>query len=183
MDSLQGHLLVASPHLRDPNFMGTVVLLVRHDEQGALGVVLNRPTEKTLMGLWASVSQTPCENDPPVNLGGPVPGPLMAIHTREALADEEVLPGVYFAAEKDHLEALVAKPQPFLRVFVGHSGWGGGQLEGELEQGAWFTTPATLEFVFYDDTDLWQKVTRMIGKSVIQDILKIKDVPDDPSAN
>lgn len=181
--SLQGHFLVASPHLRDPNFVGTVVLMVRHDENGALGVVLNRPAEKSLADLWQSVSETPCLNQGAVHLGGPVPGPLMAIHTREGLADVEICPGIYFAAEKDKLESLMEQPQDRLRVFVGHSGWAGGQLEGELKEGAWLTAPATLDLVFYDDADLWHKVTRQIGKSMLLDIVKPKHVPDDPGMN
>ena len=183
MKSLQGHFLVASGHLRDPNFVGTVVLMIRHDEHGALGVVLNRPADKKLKDLWESVSETPCDSDERINLGGPVPGPLMAIHTQQALADDEILPGIYFAAEKDKLELLVARADERFRVFVGHAGWGGGQLEGELEQGAWLTMPATSEYVFYDDTDLWEKVTKKIGKSMLQSMLKIKEVPDDPSVN
>lgn len=183
MSSLQGHFLVASPHLRDPNFVGTVVLMVRHDEHGALGVVLNRPADKSLRELWESVSETPCQNDQPIHLGGPVPGPLMAIHTREGLADIEVMPGIYFAAEKDKLEDLMGEPQERLRVFVGHSGWAGGQLEGELKEGAWLTMPAKLDYVFCDEADLWHKVTREIGKSMLMDIVKPKHVPDDPGMN
>jgi putative transcriptional regulator len=183
MQSLQGHLLVASRSLRDPNFVGTVVLMIRHDENGALGVVLNRPADKTLRELWESVSQTPCASDERINLGGPVPGPLMAIHTQESLADAEILPGIYFAAEKDKLESLVARADERLRIFVGHAGWGGGQLEGELEQGAWLTAPATADYIFYGDTDLWEQVTKSIGRSVLQSMLKIKEVPDDPSVN
>lgn len=181
--SLQGHFLVASPHLKDPNFVGTVVLLVRHDQHGALGVVLNRPADKKLKELWESVSQTPCHSDQQINLGGPVPGPLMAIHTQPALADAEVLPGVYFAAEKEKLELLVAREDEHFRIFVGHSGWGGGQLEGELEQGAWLTTPATVQYIFYDDTDLWETVAKQIGKSVLQSMLGIDDLPEDPTVN
>jgi len=107
----------------------------------------------------------------------------MAVHTLLALADAEILPGVYFAAEKDKLQSLVARADEPFRVFVGHAGWGGGQLEGELEQGAWLTMPATADDIFYNDTDLWEKVTKNIGKSVLQSMLNIKEVPDDPSVN
>jgi putative transcriptional regulator len=77
----------------------------------------------------------------------------------------------------------VAQAGQRFRVFVGHAGWGGGQLEGELEQGAWLTTPATADFIFYEDTDLWEKVAKDIGKSLLQSMLKINEVPDDPSVN
>lgn len=183
MDSLQGYFLVASPHLRDPNFIGTVVLMVRHDENGALGVVLNRPADRSIRDLWEAISTTPCCNEGLIHVGGPVPGPIMAIHIREDLADLEVMPGIYFAAEKEKLEALMSQPQDQLRLFVGHSGWAGGQLESELQQGAWFTMPARLEYVFYDDVDLWHRVTREIGKAMLVDMVHPKDIPEDPSAN
>jgi len=183
MESLQGYFLVASPHLRDPNFIGTVVLMIRHDENGALGVVLNRPADKSIRELWEAVSDTPCRNEGPIHVGGPVPGPLMAIHTREDLADLEVMPGIYFSAEKEKLEALIREPQERLRLFVNHSGWAGGQLENELREGAWFTVPAKLEYIFYEDVDLWHRVTREIGRALLLDIVRPRHVPDDPSVN
>lgn len=174
---------MASPYLRDPNFVGTVVLMIRHDENGALGVVLNRPADKTIRELWETVSSTPCRNEGPIHVGGPVPGPIMAIHTREDLADLEVMPGIYFAAEKEKLEALIADPQEQLRLFVGHSGWAGGQLENELREGAWFTLPAKWEYVFYNEGDLWHRVTQEIGKALLLQMVRPKHVPEDPSVN
>ena len=159
------------------------MLLIRHDEDGALGVVLNRPADKTLKELWESVSETPCHREERVNLGGPVPGPLMAIHTQPALADIEVLPGRVLRHGQGQAGVAGRREGDRLRVFVGHAGWGGGQLEGELEQGAWLTTPAAADHVFYDDTDLWETVTKSIGTSTLQSMLKIKEVPGDPSVN
>jgi len=183
MKSFKGHFLVASPHLMDPNFVRTVVLLVHHNEDGAFGVVLNRPTESTIRELWEKVSEQPCSSDQRVHLGGPVSGPLMAVHTDASLAEMEIIPGVYFAAQRDHLEKLLQQEEHSLLLFVGHSGWGGGQLETELQQGAWLTSPATPEFVFYGDDDLWRKVTQEIGQGVLRDILKLRRMPKDASMN
>ena len=183
MNSLQGHFLAASPHLQDPNFVHTVVLLIQHDADGALGVVLNRPTDKTIQQLWEDVHEPPCDNQQHLHLGGPVSGPLMALHTVPALGELEVLPGLYFSTQKDHLEELVQTHDSQSRLFVGHSGWGGGQLENELQQGAWLTTPATLEDVFFDQSELWRRVTRQITGRMMQEALKIKHVPDDPTVN
>jgi putative transcriptional regulator len=182
MENLKGHLLVASPHLLDPNFVRTVVLLIHHSEEGAFGVVLNRPADNTIKELWDQVGETPCSSERRVNVGGPVAGPLMAIHTEEDLAELEILPGVYFAAQRDHLEKLLESEHPY-RVFVGHSGWGGGQLENELKEGAWLTTPATVDQVFDDDSDLWKKVAQHIGESMLSSTLGIRHVPKDPSMN
>ncbi len=102
MNSLQGYVLVASPHLLDSNFLRSVVLIIQHNDQGAFGVVLNRPTNNTIAQLWGLVSQTPCDNPSPVYVGGPVPGPLVAIHGDAALsvcssATRAGLPGNWMA--------------------------------------------------------------------------------------
>ena len=183
MKSLKGHFLVASSHLADPNFAKTVVLLVHHDDEGAFGVVLNRPADSTIQDLWEKVSEAPCSNDQPVHLGGPVAGPLMAVHADSALAEMEIIPGVYFAAQRENLEKLLQQEEHPYRLFVGHSGWGAGQLENELKQGAWLTTPASVEYVFYTDLDLWTKVTHQVGAAMLADVLKLKDLPEDPRLN
>ena len=183
MECLKGHLLVASPHLADPNFSRTVVLMIHHGEDGAFGVVLNRPADNTVKELWEQVGETPCESDRQVNVGGPVAGPLMAVHTDELLSEMEILPGLYFAAQKEHLEELLRRRDEPFRLFIGHSGWGGGQLENELHEGAWLTTPATVDAVFGEDAELWKKVAQKIGLSMLTSTLKIKHLPEDPSMN
>ena len=81
MKSLKGHFLVASPHLADANFYRSVVLMIQHDEDGAVGLVLNRPTDNTIAEVWEMISESPCDVQGCVSIGGPVAGPLMALHT------------------------------------------------------------------------------------------------------
>jgi putative transcriptional regulator len=183
MASLDGHLLVASQNLLDPNFVKSVVLLVQHNDQGALGVVINRPISKSVQDLWREVGGGPCTNTQPVYLGGPVPGPLMAVHSVESLSEVEIVPGLFFSASKANLDALVMRPDPTLKIFVGHSGWGPGQLDEEMDQGAWLTTLTTAELVFLDNSELWATVSRLIGRSMMQSMLQIKNIPDDPTVN
>lgn len=183
MKSLRGQLLVATPRLPDENFFRTVVLMVEHTEQGALGVVLNRLAEQSVEQLWDELSETSCSSGRKVNLGGPVSGPLLAIHTDRSLAELEILSGIYLAAQKDHLNELVQQETHRWRVFLGHAGWGGGQLESELKQGAWLTTPATKEYVFRKAEDLWETVAKHIGDAVLLESLHIKHIPQDPSMN
>jgi len=183
MESLRGHLLVATPQLPDPNFAKSVVLLIQHTQEGALGVVLNRPIGKTVEDLWQQVSDESCSCQEQVYMGGPVSGPLLALHTDKRRAELEIFPGVYLAAQKANLDALVGQQKHRFRVFLGNAGWGEGQLESELEQGAWLTTAATLDYVFYDDEDLWQEVAKHIGNSMLFSTLKIKHRPEDPSVN
>lgn len=183
MKSLKGHFLVASSYLADPNFVKTVVLLVQHNEEGAFGVVLNRPADSTVQDLWEKVSEVPCDNDQPVHLGGPVAGPLMAVHADRSAAEIEIVPGVYFAAQRENLERILQQAEHPYRLFVGHSGWGAGQLENELEQGAWLSTPASAEYVFAPDPDLWKKVTHQVGATMLADVLRLKGLPKDPRMN
>jgi putative transcriptional regulator len=183
MDSLEGKFLLASQKLLDQNFVKTVVLMVQHNNQGALGVVVNRPTSKNVQELWREVGDSPCESTRPVHLGGPVSGPIMSVHTSAKLAEIEIIPGVFFAAKKQHLDELVLQRDRPFKIFVGHAGWGPGQLEGELEAGAWHILPATAEYVFYEDENLWEQASRQIGRSVLESMLDIKEVPEDPSLN
>ncbi|MGA2032653.1 MAG: YqgE/AlgH family protein [Thermoguttaceae bacterium] len=183
MESLAGHLLLASPHLADPNFVHTVVLLIQHDDQGALGLVLNRPTSKTVRDLWHQVGEAACESTRAVHLGGPVSGPLMAIHNVVDIAEMEIAPGVFFAAKKQHLDQLVTRDDELFRIFIGHAGWGPGQLESEIEQGAWRATPAAPTDVFDDAEGLWERVWQRLEGGALASILKLKHVPPDPSLN
>jgi len=183
MELLEGHLLVASPQLLDPNFAKTLVLLVEHNEEGAFGVVVNRPVRKTLQELWREVGSAPCHSRLPVYLGGPVPGPLLSLHTKPALAETEPIPGVFFSARKQNLDQLVLDEEPIYKVFIGHAGWGAGQLENELYQGAWRTMPATAENLFSTADDLWETVFRQLGRSLLKSMLKVKNLPPDPTVN
>jgi putative transcriptional regulator len=183
MESLEGHLLAAVPQLQDPNFVRSVLLMIQHNQEGAFGLVLNRPIGKTVQELWREVGSSPCHSTQPIFLGGPVPGPLMALHPKSDLAEIELLPGLFFSAKKPHLDALVLDDAPTCKIFVGHAGWGPGQLENELNEGAWRSMKATPEYVFTKQEDLWETVLREIGHTTLQSILQIKDLPSDPSVN
>src|ERR1051325_4180146 len=101
MDSLQGHLLVASSMLGDPNFVQTIILIVQHDENGALGLVLNRALETTVKDALDDSAEIECEIDDYLYQGGPCQGPLMVLHDDPLAADSKVLEGVFFSTEKD----------------------------------------------------------------------------------
>lgn len=183
MLSLQGNFLIASPHLGDGNFNRSVVLMVKHDEEGAFGLVLNRPTGNTVAEVWKLVSNDVTDRQDPIYLGGPVQGPLMAIHGLESAAETEVLEGVYLSAHKDQLKEVVASASAPIRLFSGYSGWGAGQLEGELEAGGWLVAPATAELVFHDKDDLWERVMHSVAKDILAPSLKARHVPNDPTLN
>jgi putative transcriptional regulator len=183
MRSLQGHLLVASPRLPDVNFYRSVVLIIHHDEQGAFGIVLNRPTESTIDEIWDDLPAGRDEACAHVNSGGPVEGPLMAIHTNEAYGENEIIPGVHFAAHKDYLNQLVRDSEAEYRIYSGYSGWAANQLEGELEFGGWMVMPARRDVIFGDPEAMWQNAAQEIGEDVTGELLNSAAVPKDPACN
>jgi putative transcriptional regulator len=183
MDYLTGSLLIASPKLPDPNFFRSVVFMVEHSDQGALGLILNRESNTTLRRVWENLVESVCRTDRHLHMGGPVTGPLMALHCDPDLEGVEVIPDVYFSSEKSTLEALVAQRERPFRVFSGYAGWGAGQLDGELQAGGWLTLPAERDHVFVDHADLWQEVTHAIGAEITDRALRIRHAPDDPRAN
>ena len=168
--SLAPSLLVAMPDLADPNFRRTVVLLVHHDDDGTVGLVLNRPTEvraddlcETLGVAWLGDAE--CG----VDWGGPVQP-----NTGWVLAGDDVLDGVagvtpveagiHFAGSLEALRVVAAEPPARLRIFLGYAGWGPGQLEGELAQGAWVVAPLSTGAVFeVPSDDLWDHAWRLLG--------------------
>jgi len=183
MSTLQAHFLVASPYLTDPNFNRSVVLIIKHDDEGAFGMLLNRPMNNTVREIMRLAGEADCDCDEHIYYGGPVQGPLVAIHGMEDQAEAEVLPGVFFSAHKDQLRSIIEQDEKPFRLFTGYSGWGAGQLESELEVGGWLTAPATAEIVFLPADEQWQRLTREIGRDILGPDFKNKPLPDNPSLN
>lgn len=183
MRSLQGHLLIASPHMNDPNFHRAVVLLVHHSEEGTFGLVINRPTDSHIEDFWHTVSDAPCRKNETIHAGGPVAGPLMALHTAERFGEIEVVPGLFFAAKRENIEGIVSESNIDYRLFIGHSGWGEGQLEGELAEGVWLSKPASMRDVFADESEVWQESSDAVGRTILSETLAIRRFPASPDVN
>jgi putative transcriptional regulator len=185
MKSLKGHLLVATPELLAPFFTRTVILMFEHSEEGAAGVVLNRPTEATVTDLSEQVFEERFEWAKPIHLGGPVPGPLMVIHTVEGLSDREILGGVYSSIDASHVQQVIrGRTEPSL-IVANYAGWGPGQLESEIAEGSWSSAPATAEHVFWAGAeDLWDAVIKQIHAAPpLAGLLGLRNVPEDPTVN
>jgi len=114
-----------------------------------------------------------------VHFGGPLSGPIFAIHGSVALAEAQTGAGIYVAAQKEHLEKLVRGKQSDYRLIIGHAGWSAGQLDSELESGMWHVLPATADMVFRVESDLWPiLIRRATGSSLARWI----GAPDNPVA-
>jgi putative transcriptional regulator len=184
MEPLTGRLLVATPALRDPNFERTVVLVVAHEDGGALGVVLNRATEvpvAEVLGSWGTLAGEP----PVVFEGGPVQ-PEAAICLARTRPGGDAPEGfnrvagtvgtVDLSGDPDALRAAVLD----VRVFAGYAGWSPGQLEGEISGGSWFVFDALPGDAFAGrPDDLWAMVLRRQGGL----LAAVAHYPADPTQN
>lgn len=182
-----GGLLVASPAIGDPNFERTVVLLLEHGADGALGLVLNRPSEIDLVDPlpeWTRLAAHP----PVVFVGGPVePERAIALARRDPSRTPDLTTDVYapVLGELGTLDLtcdpdLVGGGIDALRVFSGYAGWGPGQLDGELAAGAWWIVDAEPgDAVAIEPAGLWRAVlARQRGP-----LHRFANYPDDPSTN
>jgi putative transcriptional regulator len=183
MKRIEGKLLIASPHLFDPNFFRTVVLILKHDVDQAFGLVLNRPTEHRLRDVVAMVSKSPCAHDMPLYCGGPVEGPLMALHDVVDSDPTVARTGIAVSVQQESILRLVANAEIRLRVFDGYAGWGPGQLEAELEQGGWLLAEGDSETIFCDHDTIWQRLVAEIGRDILTSGIKQEHLPEDPNVN
>jgi putative transcriptional regulator len=188
-ESLGGRLLVATPLLGDPNFRRTVILIVEDEPgEGTLGVVLNRPTEvqvEQVLQAWTDLVTGPSV----VFKGGPV-SPNSALALALARGEDEPLgwrsldgSSVTARIGLVDLEAppeLLAGGITSLRVFAGYAGWGPGQLQAEIEEGAWYVLPGEPTDAFLAEPErLWPEVLRRQGG----EFAIVATYPDDPLLN
>lgn len=161
-------LLIAVPQLGDPNFVRSVILLLEHDTNGTMGLVLNREEEMT-MGTLCGAQGLPFNGDvtQPVFQGGPVEQQrAFILHDGDRLGPEteEVVNGVSISYSLESLGNLARTPPPHQCVFVGYAGWGPDQLADELRQGAWLLCDADASLVFsVPRDDLWQSALARLG--------------------
>jgi putative transcriptional regulator len=180
-ESLSGQLLVAGPSLLDPNFHRTVVLLGEHGEEGAMGVILNRPSSVTV-GEAVPPLVDLVDADGLVYVGGPVqPDAIVVLGEFEEPERASVLVvGAVGFLPGEIDDSAELGPLARSRVFAGYAGWGPGQLEAELAEESWIVEPALPDDVFVADAeDLWSEVLRRKGGPYA--VLAL--MPPDPSLN
>ncbi len=178
MDSLAGKLIVSSPSLLDPNFRRTVVLMTHHDEEGAMGLVLSRPSELSVAEVVPGLADLPGAES--VHVGGPVQPEMVIALAELDEPDDTVEPIVgtvgFLPGECEPAELPIVRA----RVFAGYSGWGPGQLEEELAEPSWIVVAALPDDVFAADPDeLWRTVLHRKGGQYSL----IATMPFDPGLN
>ncbi|MBB0244011.1 YqgE/AlgH family protein [Streptomyces alkaliphilus] len=182
VSSLAGRLLVAAPALADPNFTRSVVLVLDHDADGALGVVLNRPTPvdvSEVLEPWAALAGEPGV----VFQGGPVAldaALALAVVPGEGPLGWRRVHGSIGLVDLDAPPEVLAGEVGSLRVFAGYAGWGAEQLEGELDEGAWYIVDSEPGDVSVPRPEgLWRAVLRRQRSG----LALLATYPDDPSLN
>ena len=183
VNSLQGQLLVATPQQLDPNFVEAVILVVEHAERGTFGVIVNCPSDRRGGNSQPPRTKRRGLASSRLYFGGPVTGPLMAVHTDKDFAEIEVLPGVFFAGKEKNVRALQRSREQPCKVFRGYVGWGPRQLEHEVEYGIWRTIPATAAKIFSNADSLWERLLRQACDALLQVTCNIKYIPADASLN
>lgn len=181
-----GSVVAAAPDMRDPNFMHAVVLMCQHTSEGAYGLVINRPATLTVNLL---LPDHPVLSNEKIQVftGGPVGlDTLQFLHcVPEAIPGGlDLGRGVWLGGELEGLASYIAErgvdAEKHLRLIVGYSGWGAGQLEGELASGAWIPAPLDRAWIFETDPEvMWRRVLRSLGRHAAG----LEDLPPDVSWN
>lgn len=159
--------LISVPQLMDPNFYHAVVLLIEHTSEGAMGLTINHPTDKSIQSLYEQMGRPwPGDDQPLLMRGGPVqPEHAWILHGPECDLGSayEVTDELKLNTSLDALDELVKTDNPY-RFFVGYAGWGPGQLDGEIQQGAWILSDVDISLVF--DTpfeEVWEASLKRMG--------------------
>ena len=160
--------LIAMPQLGDPNFFHSVVLMLHHDDSGALGLVINHPPDLD-MGTFARSQELACHQSMETGFvfrGGPVePQRGWILHTNQKVEErQEIFPGMFVSGTADTLGLLLEQGSRPLRLVLGYAGWSPGQLELEMAEGAWLTADVTTDHVLNTDpAQAWDLILKEMG--------------------
>ncbi len=183
MKSLKGQFLLSSPQMTDGNFARSMVLMIEHDEDGAMGVIVNHPSLMPVKQAWVKIADGPCEIDDVIYEGGPCPGPVLGLHCDPDASMLEICDGVHFTSDPRELSRLVRRDSQPLRLIVGYAGWAPIQLESELARRDWMVVPATAETIFSTDDSLWARLTKPRLNDIGLPSMNPDAIPIDPSMN
>jgi len=177
-DHFQGCILVASPTWSNELYARSVCLLVHHGKEGSVGIFLNRSLSDSPAELWKHLAVDNLAGDNKsagsartLHFGGPMSGPVIALHNRPDLAEYTPVDGVYVAAQLENLQQLVqADSEAEVRIIVGQAAWQPGELDNELRQGKWLPLPISPQLVFSNEDEMWVRAMRQIGNHFVASI-------------
>jgi len=167
--TLEGRALLASPFLDDPNFARSVVYMVRHTPEDAYGLIVNRPTDHLITEVIQNAMDCQLDRKGWLYAGGPVDGPLIALHDQADLADLQCCEGLFLTTNGARMLTLLERSHSKLKLFDGISGWGAGQLESERATGSWLVTDIANADILEGADDLWQRLLHGVGHQILME--------------
>lgn len=176
MNEYFGKLLIASPKLDSTPFSRSVVYVFQDNEDATVGVILNRPADDQIEQAWEGMVGALATNVFP-SFGGPLPGPVVALHRDENAAEITLPNGIYTSATEDNIQYLLSQRDDSVRVFFGLSGWQQGQLANEVENGDWIATHPSPELLFGHSSDLWTDALLRFQNRFFHEVLGIQGIP------
>jgi putative transcriptional regulator len=177
-----GMLLIANPGLKDPNFEKSVILLSAHeDDEGAVGVVINKPLKKTLGECLEDFQSSPLSGIS-IYVGGPVQQNQLILAGWQWSAPSSDFQLFFGISQEKAIKLLECEPHVEIRGYLGFAGWASGQLEGEIAQNSWYKSPVDPKYLMHSKSPiaLWRDMVRKFEPTFDGGLL---DYPDDPSLN
>lgn len=159
-------LLVAMPQVLDPNFQMSVVLLIHHQQEGSLGFIVNQPIRLKVCDILEGLDIPWHDREQMAHCGGPVNKHVGTVifEGDVPLSQQEIFPGVSLSQNVQDLQLLAEQPPAAFRLFLGHAGWGEGQLMQEILRNDWMTAPVSRDLVFAGNpSKTWQRTLESVG--------------------
>ena len=178
MDNFFGKILIASPKLEKTPFGRSVIFVLQDNEDATVGVVLNKPADDSVRRAWEGLVGHRCDGGF-LSIGGPLAGPVVAIHQLPEVGEIALPNGLYSSATENNLQFLANQEGIPLQVFFGLTGWQKGQLQQEISDGAWLESSIREEFFFCEEgDDLWGQAINRYRNRFFHETLGIKNVPE-----
>lgn len=176
-----GSFLVASPSLQNNPFNQTVVFVLQNDSQGTFGAVINRPADNEMVANWSKTTGLEIARNNMIQ-GGPLSGPIVAIHQHKPLAEVEICDGVCLSVDAKALQQLTRQDSQY-RIVLGIAGWAQQQLSTEIDSGLWYHLVVDPTHVFDDHSMMWENFVREFGRQTLGHIIDQKHFPVNPALN
>lgn len=174
--------MIATPALQNTPFQRAVVLVLQNTIEGTFGVTLNRPANQEMRSAWEELtgSDSPATN---IVQGGPIGGPVLALHQQSKIAEHQVAQDVFVsAASEDFMERIDLNDQDY-RIVFGVAGWKNDQLAREIHDGYWYRLDQASDHIFDDAGNMWEESLRRYGRQALIDVAGVTGFPKSPLDN
>lgn len=156
---------------------------MQDDEKGTFGVTINKTADDKVRQAWSKLTGGPVADEQSIVAGGPLQGPVFALHQDPTLCDVEMPGGLYVSAQVDKLQQLTNQFDNPYRIVIGIAGWKPGQVLNEVDSGYWYQMPLDVDTIFDDPEWMWDFCLQECGRRHIADIVGSDNIPFDPSLN